>query len=298
MSSADPSRPRILVFAGPNGSGKSTITKKIPICGIYVNADEIKRITRCTDLEAAQEAEQIRLSLLSAHKDFTFETVLSTDRNLALLRQAKEMGYEIQAVFVLTNDPHINVERVRSRVKAGGHDVPEEKADEIFAAAEGVFESLEHNGTPVRTESESYECSFFECEIPPKLAKGYAVGETLETGCYLCGDRNEQSCKLTVKAVLDGKDAAAHADETMSAENEKGSCERDTADFYGQQSHHLISRREADPNVKFVSNTSAEYWYFDNGSSVVEIIIETPEGMEQAFFDKVKPLLDSLRFKQ
>ena len=127
MSSADPSRPRILVFAGPNGSGKSTITKKIPICGIYVNADEIKRITRCTDLEAAQEAEQIRLSLLSAHKDFTFETVLSTDRNLALLRQAKEMGYEIQAVFVLTNDPHINVERVRSRVKAGGHDVPEEK---------------------------------------------------------------------------------------------------------------------------------------------------------------------------
>ena len=105
MSSADPSRPRILVFAGPNGSGKSTITKKIPICGIYVNADEIKRITRCTDLEAAQEAEQIRLSLLSAHKDFTFETVLSTDRNLALLRQAKEMGYEIQAVFILTNDP-------------------------------------------------------------------------------------------------------------------------------------------------------------------------------------------------
>ena len=177
-------------------------------------------------------------------------------------------------------------------------DVPEEKADEIFAAAEGVFESLEHNGTPVRTESESYECSFFECEIPPKLAKGYAVGETLETGCYLCSDRNEQSCKLTVKAVLDGKDAAAHADETMSAENEKGSCERDTADFYGQQSHHLISRREADPNVKFVSNTSAEYWYFDNGSSVIEIKLETPEGMEQAFFDKVKPLLDSLKFKQ
>ena len=127
MSLTDPSHPRILVFAGPNGSGKSTITKGIPICGIYVNADEIKRFSQCTDLEATQEAEQIRKMLVKAHKDFTFETVLSTERNLELLRQAKEQGYEIHAVFVLTNDPCINVSRVRSRAKAGGHDVPEVK---------------------------------------------------------------------------------------------------------------------------------------------------------------------------
>ena len=127
MSLVNSSRPRILVFAGPNGSGKSTITRTIPICGIYVNADEIKRISHCTDLEAAQEAEQIRQTLLRAKEDFTFETVLSTDRNIELLRQAKEQGYKIYAVFVLTNDPSINVNRVKSRVKAGGHDVPEEK---------------------------------------------------------------------------------------------------------------------------------------------------------------------------
>jgi predicted ABC-type ATPase len=127
MFSTESSRPRILVFAGPNGSGKSTITKGIPICGIYVNADEIKRVSHCTDLEAAQEADEIRRMLLDTRKDFTFETVLSTDRNLDLLRQAKTLGYEIQAVFVLTNDPGINVERVKSRVKAGGHDVPAEK---------------------------------------------------------------------------------------------------------------------------------------------------------------------------
>ena len=53
--------------------------------------------------------------------------MLSTDRNLELLRQAKELGYEIHAVFVLTNNPSINVKRVRARVEAGGHDVPEEK---------------------------------------------------------------------------------------------------------------------------------------------------------------------------
>ncbi len=127
MFLTDSLKPRILVFAGPNGSGKSTITKGLPICGTYVNADDIKRISQCTDLEAAQEAELLRQKLLEAHMDFTFETVLSTDRNLNLLRQAKEQGYEIHVVFVLTNNPRINIERVKLRVKAGGHDVPEEK---------------------------------------------------------------------------------------------------------------------------------------------------------------------------
>ena len=129
MSSEKPveNRPRLLVFAGPNGSGKSTVSKGLPIVGIYVNADDIKRISGCTDLEAAQEAEKIRSILLEEKQDFTFETVLSTDRNLELLRRAKKAGYEIQAVFVLTYSSDINVRRVQERVRNGGHDVPEEK---------------------------------------------------------------------------------------------------------------------------------------------------------------------------
>ena len=119
--------PCLLVFAGPNGSGKSTVTKGMPVVGLYVNADEIKRISGCSDLEAAREAEQVRELLLSQRRDFTFETVLSTDRNLDLIRRAKKAGYEICVVFVLTRDCEINVRRVRKRVLAGGHDVPEDK---------------------------------------------------------------------------------------------------------------------------------------------------------------------------
>ena len=129
MSLTDPEaiHPRILVFAGPNGSGKSTVTKGIPLCGLYINADEIKRISHCSDLEAAQEAELLRETLLRSGKDFTFETVLSTDRNLELLKRAKEKGYEIYAVFVMTKDSSINVQRVQRRAQAGGHDVPKDK---------------------------------------------------------------------------------------------------------------------------------------------------------------------------
>lgn len=36
--------PMILVFAGPNGSGKSTITSMIDPIGVYINADEIKKL--------------------------------------------------------------------------------------------------------------------------------------------------------------------------------------------------------------------------------------------------------------
>ena len=121
--------PSILVIAGPNGSGKSTVTKGLPVIGLYVNADEIKKASKCSDLEAAQEAEMIRRALVEARQDFTFETVLSTDRNLLLLEEAKKAGagYQICAVFVLTKDSAINVRRVRNRVKMGGHDVPEDK---------------------------------------------------------------------------------------------------------------------------------------------------------------------------
>jgi len=120
-------KPKVVVFAGPNGSGKSTITNGYTIVGVYVNADDIKRHRGCSDLEAAQEAELLRESLVSARRDFTFETVLSTERNIKLLEKAKSLGYYIESVFVLTADADLNVRRVKARVAKGGHDVPEDK---------------------------------------------------------------------------------------------------------------------------------------------------------------------------
>ena len=119
--------PEIIVFAGPNGSGKSTITRLAKIIEPYINADDIKRTNHCTDLEAAQMAEAMREKYIKEHKSFTFETVLSTDRNLKLLKKAKAGGYFIRCIYVLTCDPNINVARVKSRESQGGHGVPEDK---------------------------------------------------------------------------------------------------------------------------------------------------------------------------
>ena len=65
--------------------------------------------------------------LLLQKKDFTFETVLSSDYKLDIIREAKREGYFIKGVFVLTANPEINVKRVCTRVANGGHDVDNEK---------------------------------------------------------------------------------------------------------------------------------------------------------------------------
>jgi predicted ABC-type ATPase len=120
-------RPTILAFAGPNGSGKTTVTRSLAVFGTYINADDMKQEYGLTDLEAAQKAEALRNALLERGADFSFETVLSTERNLLLLQKAKERGYEIQCIYVLTCDENINVARVKARHAKGGHDVPEDK---------------------------------------------------------------------------------------------------------------------------------------------------------------------------
>lgn len=71
--------PEIIIFAGPNGSGKTTITRMARTISVYINADDIKRSSLCSDLEAAVKAEELREEMIEKGEDFTFETVLSTD---------------------------------------------------------------------------------------------------------------------------------------------------------------------------------------------------------------------------
>ena len=61
-------------------------------------------------------------------EDFCFETVLSTDRNLNLLKRAKEKGYFIRCYYILTADPMINIFRVKARVEVGGHKIEKLKS--------------------------------------------------------------------------------------------------------------------------------------------------------------------------
>ena len=136
--------PKILVFAGPNGSGKSTVTSGFGIVGEYVNADVIQKNLKCDALTAAQIAQATREHLVSKGLDFTFESVMSTTRNIDLLESAKSKGYSIECVYVLTVSPDINMRRVRFRVKNGGHDVPVDKVFIRYRRALSLIPRLLH----------------------------------------------------------------------------------------------------------------------------------------------------------
>ena len=120
-------KPMVLVFAGPNGSGKSTIKQYFEIVGTYTNADDVVAATGMSNEEAAVFVDEKRHEAINSGQDFTFETVLSSKYKLDILNKAKEKGYFIKCVFVLTASPELNVARVKARVESGGHDVDREK---------------------------------------------------------------------------------------------------------------------------------------------------------------------------
>lgn len=125
-------KPMILVLAGPNGSGKSTLTSFFEKVGTYTNADDIVATTGMDNMNAAVLADKMRYDSIHKREDFTFETVLSSEYKLNILKTAKKEGYFIKCVFVLTADPKINIARVATRVAAGGHNVESAKIVERY----------------------------------------------------------------------------------------------------------------------------------------------------------------------
>lgn len=137
-------KPMVLVLAGPNGSGKSTITTFFEKVGKYTNADDIVIATGMNNMEAAMLVDKMRYESIDKKEDFTFETVLSSDYKLDILKKAKEEGYFIKCIFVLTVDPKVNMARIESRVAFGGHDVEKTKViDRYYKSINNIKKLLD-----------------------------------------------------------------------------------------------------------------------------------------------------------
>lgn len=58
-------------------------------------------------------------------KDFAFETTLGGSTMPRLLAEAASQGFEVRVWYVGLASPDLHIERVRNRVRRGGHDIPE-----------------------------------------------------------------------------------------------------------------------------------------------------------------------------
>lgn len=93
---------------------------------ITVSDNTLHTDTRIDSYLAADVAEFIRQNLLAEAISFTYETVMSHTGKISFLRQARDNGYRVYLYFVATEDPEINVSRVRVRVAQHGHAVAAE----------------------------------------------------------------------------------------------------------------------------------------------------------------------------
>ena len=137
---------RLDLVVGPNGAGKSTFVELTlaPLLSgsAFVNADEIAKQRWPEDptshsYEAAQVAAETRAKLIELGTSFIAETVFSHPSKLELITSARAADYTI-ALHVLLIPVGLAVERVRHRVKAGGHEVPETKIRERYQRLWGL----------------------------------------------------------------------------------------------------------------------------------------------------------------
>jgi predicted ABC-type ATPase len=129
--------PQIYVLAGVNGAGKSSVVGATirDKGGQYFNPDEAARTIMTanpglgqTEANAAawEQGRRLLQRAIDEGLDFTFETTLGGNTMPALLAEAATRGIEVRLFFVGLDSAEAHIERVRQRVRAGGHDIPED----------------------------------------------------------------------------------------------------------------------------------------------------------------------------
>lgn len=128
--------PRLYVLAGTNGAGKSSIGGAMIRArgAAYFNPDEAAAAIRAAhphlsqtqaNSAAWQEGKRLLQRAVDERLDFAFETTLGGRSMTGLLERAAREGFEVRMWFAGLASPDLHLQRIRSRVARGGHDIPE-----------------------------------------------------------------------------------------------------------------------------------------------------------------------------
>ncbi len=126
--------PEFVLIAGPNGAGKTTTASQFLKLGAefsYINADEIYKSIALGNVKSNNLhiwAGKIAITraqyCITNRQSFAMETTLSGKLYLHLIQKAKQQRFNVKLFYVYLDTPELAVNRVKSRVKSGGHDIP------------------------------------------------------------------------------------------------------------------------------------------------------------------------------
>lgn len=125
---------RIIFIAGPNGAGKTTFSRTfVPATQSlvhFVNADLIASGLSpfAPELEAIQAGKLMLKQidkLVTQGESFCLETTLAGKGYLHKIPEWQRLGYHVSIVFLTLPDAQTAIARVATRVKQGGHHIPD-----------------------------------------------------------------------------------------------------------------------------------------------------------------------------
>jgi len=116
-------------------------------CPNFVNADLIAQgLAPFEPRSAAIKAGKLVLQQIHEFAergvDFAFETTLSGKSYVSLLSALKAKGYELHLFFLWIPSPELAIERIKDRVREGGHNVPAEDVRRRFVRGINNFFKL------------------------------------------------------------------------------------------------------------------------------------------------------------
>ena len=117
------------IIAGCNGAGKTTAFRRSLYESLgrpeFINSDEIARSLCPEDVDSVQvSAGRLAIESLHAHLAGD-ESALILEDILRHLQEAHRNGFKVALFYYWLDTPDLAVERVKLRVKKGGHNVPE-----------------------------------------------------------------------------------------------------------------------------------------------------------------------------
>jgi len=125
--------PKLYIIAGPNGAGKTTFAKEFlphyAKCPNFVNADLIAAgLSPFFPSNVSIKAGKLLLGqvkeFIHQKSDFAFESTLAGRSYVSLIQDVKHRGYSVTIFFLWIPDVKLARERIKQRVKDGGHNVP------------------------------------------------------------------------------------------------------------------------------------------------------------------------------